>query len=98
MYSKLEPLSFSLSFPFGDFLATPGSIIHVTPQTQVRMAACNPKSQAQRWELSPSGQLKHTASTLCLDLGEGSPGQEVTLAPCREGGRGQVLYLKSCLF
>jgi len=59
-------------------------------KTQVRMAACNPKSQAQRWELSPSGQLKHTASTLCLDLGEGSPGQEVTLAPCREGGRGQV--------
>ena len=62
---------------------------HMTPQTKVRMAACNQKNQNQRWELSPGGRVRHLASDSCLDMGEGAAGQEVTLAPCGEG-KGQV--------
>ena len=45
-------------------------------QSKVRMAACNEKNQNQRWTLSPTGQLKHHGSLLCLDSGEGSAGHK----------------------
>lgn len=53
-------------------------------QTKVQMSACNRKSSAQKWVLSPRGQLSHTSSGLCLDMGEGVAGQEVTLATCSD--------------
>ena len=54
------------------------------------MAACNEKNQNQRWTLSPSGQLKHHGSLLCLDSGEGSAGQDITVAVCEEAKPSQV--------
>ena len=54
------------------------------------MSACNDKNQNQRWVLSPAGQLSHVATSLCLDLGEGVAGQEVTVAECQESRREQV--------
>ena len=59
-------------------------------QSKVRMAACNEKNQNQRWTLSPKGQLKHQGSLLCLDSGEGSAGQDVTVAVCEEAKPSQV--------
>lgn len=59
-------------------------------QSKVRMAACNEKNQNQRWTLSPTGQLKHHGSLLCLDSGEGSAGQDITVAVCEEAKPSQV--------
>lgn len=49
---------------------------------KVQMQGCNKNNQAQRWSLSPRGQLKHEGSGLCLDMGEGEAGQEVNMVTC----------------
>jgi hypothetical protein len=59
-------------------------------QNKVRMVACSDTNQNQRWVLTPAGQLRHVPSALCLDTGEGTAGQDVTVANCEEGRANQV--------
>ena len=51
-------------------------------EIKVQMAACNSKNMNQRWSLSPTGELKHDKTGLCLDMGEGRPGQEISVEEC----------------
>ena len=56
-------------------------------QIKVRMVACNSKNSNQRWTLSSSGELKHDNTGLCLDMGEGKAGQEVSAEKCSGSSR-----------
>ena len=51
-------------------------------EVKVVMAACDDNNMNQRWTLSPEGELRHDKSGLCLDMGEGKPGQEVSMETC----------------
>ena len=62
---------------------------HETEPVKLQMVACNNKNMNQRWTLSPAGELKHDNTGLCLDMGEGKPGQEVLLTKC-DGSSKQV--------
>ena len=53
------------------------------------MVACNDKNLNQRWTLSPGGELRHNNTGLCLDMGAGSPGQEISVEKC-DGSARQV--------
>ena len=55
----------------------------------MQMVACNNKNMNQRWSLGPGGELRHNNTGLCLDMGEGKPGQEVSLTTC-DGSHRQV--------
>jgi len=50
--------------------------------TKVRMTACNLRNSNQKWVLSTEGELRHENSGLCLDMGQGTAGQEVVMKPC----------------
>lgn len=58
-------------------------------QVKVRMAACNSKNSNQRWTLSTTGEVKHDNTGLCLDMGEGNAGQEVSAEKCT-GSKQQI--------
>ena len=62
---------------------------HASDPVKLQMVACNNKNMNQRWTLSPAGELKHDNTGLCLDMGEGKPGQEVLLTKC-DGSSRQV--------
>ena len=49
---------------------------------KVQMTACSDTNMNQRWTLSPTGELKHDKTGLCLDMGRGEPGQEVAVVEC----------------
>ena len=53
------------------------------------MAACDSKNTNQKWTLSPSGELRHNNTGLCLDMGEAKPGQEVSVETC-DGSKRQI--------
>ena len=56
-------------------------------QIKVQMANCDSKNMNQRWTLSQSGELKHDKTGLCLDMGDGKPGQEVAVTECDGSSR-----------
>ena len=62
---------------------------HDSDPVKLQMVACNNKNMNQRWTLSPAGELKHDNTGLCLDMGDGKPGQEVLLTQC-DGSSRQV--------
>ena len=62
---------------------------HDSDPVKLQMVACNNKNMNQRWTLSPAGELKHDKTGLCLDMGDGKPGQEVLLIKC-DGSSRQV--------
>ena len=62
---------------------------HDSDPVKLQMVACNNKNMNQRWTLSPAGELKHDNTGLCLDMGDGKPGQEVLLTKC-DGSSRQV--------
>ena len=51
------------------------------------MVACDDSASAQKWTLSPSGQLSHDNTGLCLDMGQGEPGQEISVTTCDQSPR-----------
>jgi len=51
-------------------------------EMRVVMTACHDENKNQKWVLSPGGEVRHEASGLCLDMGEGKPGQEVSVQQC----------------
>jgi len=59
-----------------------------TESFKVRMVGCSTyKGNAEilKWSLLSWGGLRHQGTNRCLDRGEASPGQELTVLPCKEG-------------
>ena len=54
---------------------------------RVVMTACHDENKNQKWVLSPGGEVRHEVSGLCLDMGEGKPGQEVSVQQCDRSPR-----------
>jgi len=62
---------------------------HSSGPVKITMAACDSKNTNQKWTLSPSGELRHNNTGLCLDMGEAKPGQEVSVETC-DGSKRQI--------